>query len=69
MTREQVNDLLSSQISEDKITLPSGATVTIDDFLIVAGFKDCDPTKDAMLNFDGEVKGYADLFNLIKLSE
>ena len=34
------------------------AVVSVDDFLDIAGFRDCEPTKDAMLEHDGGTKGY-----------
>lgn len=44
-----------------------GIIVSVNAFINVAGFKDCEPTKAAMLVFDGGTKGYYDL--IMSLSE
>lgn len=47
---------------EDDAIRGNGIT-TIDNFLNIAGFKDCNPTKIDMLAFDNGAKGYIDLIN------
>lgn len=64
MTKDDVKRIFNC---DEVIALGNGLSVTIDDFLEIAGFKDCEPTKEAMLVFDGGTKGYYDL--ILQLSE
>ena len=58
MTKEDVQKIFNCK---DVIHLPDGSQVLVDGFLNIAGFKNCEPTKQAMLDFDGGIKGYAEL--------
>ena len=50
---------------DETIQVDGHSNVSVDDFLEIAGFKNCEPTKQAMLDFDGGSKGYYDLINSI----
>lgn len=43
----------------DEIIISPTTAVTVEDFLHLAGFEACEPTKEAMLAFDGGTKGYS----------
>lgn len=49
------------KIDNGVIRLSNGIQVTINDFLEIAGFKECNPTKEDMLVFDSGTKGYKKL--------
>ena len=66
MTKSEVENMFGVK---EGICLSNGAFVLVDDFLNIAGFKDCDATKQDMLVFDNGTKGYTDLINTIPLSE
>ena len=59
MTENDVKKIFNCK--DDIIVLSENCNVTIDNFLNIAGFKNCEPTKEAMLEFDAEVKGYKEL--------
>jgi len=52
---------------DEVICLSNSQTVTVDAFLDIAGFKDCEPNLQAMIDFDGGTKGYRDF--LLQLSD
>jgi len=58
MTEQDVRRILAPFIHEDEIRVAKGISATIDAFLDVAGFRDIEPTREAMLQHD---KGYAHL--------
>lgn len=57
------NDVKRIFDCESVIELGNGVSVTVDNFLNVAGFKDApnNPTKEDLHSIDQGVKGYADL--------
>ena len=61
MKESDVRKVFGAAVEGDSIKLGLSCWISIDDFLKVAGFEKCAPTKEAMLAFDGEVKGYKDL--------
>ena len=60
MTEQDVRRIFELEEGQTFFRVGIGV-VTIEDFLQIAGFKDCEPTKEAMLAFDGGVKGYKEL--------
>ena len=61
MTESDVKRIFANYVDDNNIQINNILSVTIDDFLHIAGFEHCEPTKEAMLDFDGGIKGYAEL--------
>jgi len=61
MDNTDVKRIFADFVVGDKLIIKPNQTVDISCFLGVAGFKDCEPTKQDMLYFDGGIKGYANL--------
>ena len=61
MIKLTISDIQRIFGSGDVIHLTSGSFVLVDAFLNIAGFASCEPTKEAMLKFDGGTKGYKEL--------
>ena len=59
MTKNDVVNIFN--LKSDEIILQNGAHTTVDKFLDIAGFSECEPTKQAMLDFDNGTKGYKEL--------
>lgn len=61
MTEQDVRRIFCIGSDSDIVYRQGVVTVRVEDFLEVAGFKNCEPTKEAMLAFDGGAKGYREL--------
>ena len=59
MTKNDVKRVFANYVDGDNIRINNIVSVTIDDFLHIAGFKNCESTKEDMLAFDGGTKGYS----------
>ena len=61
MTENDVQNIFANMIKNDIINFPNGSFISVDNFLNIVGFSNCEPTKNAMLAFDAGEKGYAAL--------
>ena len=60
MTESDVKRIFANYVDDDNIQINNIVSVTIDDFLHIAGFEHCEPTKESMLAHDGGKRGYAE---------